>query len=41
MRDKQWQLRQIAKPGTENYVEVVLTSYTIKLDRIEYTVRTL
>ena len=38
MRDKQWQLRQIVKPARENDVEVVLTSYTIKLDRIEYTV---
>ena len=39
MREKkQWQLRQIAKPARENDVEVVLTSYTIKLDQIEYTV---
>ena len=38
MRYKQWQLRQIAKPARENDVDVVLTSYTIKLDRIKYMV---
>ena len=38
MRDKQRKLREIAKQASENGSSVVLKSYSIKLDGIEYTV---